>query len=118
MRNNRKVSRRQRTTRAFRSLFFQGYLEDIFRNRALFLKRKALRFRTARSDKLTTIKYTKFNQYKKIMKVNKPAKIYEAPEINIVKLVVENGFGGSISVFDPNDTDPIESLENWAGWED
>lgn len=52
------------------------------------------------------------------MKVNKPAKIYEAPEINIVKLVVENGFGGSISVFDPNDTDPIESLENWAGWED
>ncbi len=49
------------------------------------------------------------------MKINK---YYEAPAIEVVELVVESGFEGSISTLDPDDADPIQSLDKWTNWVD
>jgi hypothetical protein len=49
------------------------------------------------------------------MKINRK---YDSPAIEVVELVVESGFEGSISSFDPEDTDPIDVLDKWTGWED
>ena len=45
-------------------------------------------------------------------------KYYESPAIEVVELVVESGFEGSISTLDPDDADPIQRLDKWTDWED
>lgn len=49
------------------------------------------------------------------MKINRK---YDSPAIEVVELVVESGFEGSISSFEPSDSDPIDVLDKWTGWED
>ena len=49
------------------------------------------------------------------MKINRK---YDSPAIEVVELVVESGFEGSISSFEPEGTDPIDVLDKWTGWED
>ena len=50
--------------------------------------------------------------------MKKTNKSYESPAIEVVELVVESGFEGSIGSFDPEDADPIQSLDKWTDWED
>ena len=53
--------------------------------------------------------------------MNKKQSFYTAPEVEIIKLSVECGFGGSISDIGSElngGDEPIDTFEKWDGWQD